>query len=118
MTRTEAVAALQRALEISRELAAVADGGDLALTVSLDAERLQLLKSARAALQPMDENDRAVLREIAALNDRALGLYGASATCQGARYGHAGGWPARGARLLQHPDATLAALFFKAGSHA
>ncbi len=74
MTRTEAAAALRRALEISRELAAIADGGDLPLTVSLDAERLQLLKSARAALQPMDENNRAVLREIAALNDRALGL--------------------------------------------
>jgi hypothetical protein len=73
MTRTEAAAALQRALEISRELAAVADGGDLPLAVSLDAERLQLLKSARASLQPMDESNRAVLREIAALNDRALG---------------------------------------------
>jgi len=74
MTRTLAVAALQRALTISRELAAVADSGDLALTVSLDAERLQLLKSARAALQPLDEKDRSVLREIAALNDQALGF--------------------------------------------
>jgi hypothetical protein len=73
MTRTEAAAALQRALEISRELAAVAEGGDLPLAVSLDAERLQLLKSARAALQPMDEKNRTILREIAALNDRALG---------------------------------------------
>jgi hypothetical protein len=74
MTRQQAVAALQRALEISRELAALADGGDLQLTVSLDAERLQLLKSARAALRSMDEKDYAVLREIAALNDRALGF--------------------------------------------
>jgi hypothetical protein len=74
MTRTEAAAALQRALEISRELAAVADGGDLPLAVSLDAERLQLLKSIRAALQPLDEKDRSVLREIAALNDRSLGF--------------------------------------------
>jgi hypothetical protein len=74
MTRAEAIAALQRALEISREVAAVADGGDLEMAVSLDAERLQLLKSARASLQPMDENSRAMLREIAALNDRALGL--------------------------------------------
>ena len=74
MTRQQAVAALQRALEISREIAAVADGGDLGLSVSLDAERLQLLKSARAALQSMDEKDYAVLREIAALNDRALGF--------------------------------------------
>jgi hypothetical protein len=74
MTRQQAATALQRALEISRELAAVADGGDLRLTLSLDAERLQLLKSARAALQTMDEKDRSVLREIAALNDRALGF--------------------------------------------
>lgn len=74
MTRQEAGTALQRALEISRDLAALADGGDLALTVSLDAERLQLLKSARAALRSMDEHHQAILREIAALNDRALGF--------------------------------------------
>jgi hypothetical protein len=74
MNRREAQAALQRALQISHDLVAVADGGDLQLTVSLDAERLQLLKSARAALQPLDEKDRSVLREITALNDRALGL--------------------------------------------
>jgi hypothetical protein len=74
MNRSEASAALQRALEISRELTAIADGGDVRLTVSLDAERLQLLKCARAGLQPMDENERAVLREIAELNDRAIGL--------------------------------------------
>jgi hypothetical protein len=74
MTRAEAVAGLERALEISRDLAAVADGGDLKLTVSLDAERLQLLKSVRAALHLLDDNDRSMLREIAALNDRALGL--------------------------------------------
>jgi hypothetical protein len=74
MNRSDASAALQRALEISRELSAVADGGDVRLTVSLDAERLQLLKCARAGLQPMDANERAVLREIAELNDRAIGL--------------------------------------------
>ena len=74
MTRTLAVAALRRALELSRELAAVADGGDLALTVNLDAERLQLLKSVREALLPLDDEDRSVLREIAALNDQALGF--------------------------------------------
>jgi hypothetical protein len=74
VNRSDASAALQRALEISRELTAVADGGDVRLTVSLDAERLQLLKLARAGLQPMDANERAVLREIAELNDRAIGL--------------------------------------------
>ena len=73
MNHHEAASALQRALEISHELVGVADRGELELTVSLDAERLRLIKSARAALQPVDENNRAVLREIAALNDRALG---------------------------------------------
>jgi len=73
MSRDQAVAALQRALEISRELAAVADSGDVRLAVSLDAERLKLLKSLRHALQPMEEKDRSVLREIAELNDRSIG---------------------------------------------
>ncbi len=74
MSREEAVALLLRALRISEQLAAVADGGDVSLTVSLDAERLQLLKSARAALHPLDERSRSILRDIAALNDRTLGL--------------------------------------------
>jgi hypothetical protein len=74
MNRQQAMAVLQRALELSEQMAAVADGGDVGLAVSLDAERLQLLKSARAALQPMDEQSRSVLSEIAVLNDRALGL--------------------------------------------
>ncbi len=74
MNRQPAVTALQRALEISRELTAVAEGGDLSLALSLDAERLQLLKSVRAAMPPMDEQSRSSLREIAMLNDRALGF--------------------------------------------
>jgi hypothetical protein len=74
VSRAEARAALERALKISRELLKVADAGDVRSTLSLDAERLLLLKSARAALEPMDENDRWVLREITELNNRALGL--------------------------------------------
>ncbi len=73
MTRPEAVAALQRALEMSRELFEVADSGDVARVAVLDAERRGLLKSARAALQPMDEKDRSVLDAIAELNARSLG---------------------------------------------
>jgi hypothetical protein len=74
MNRQEAMAVLRRALDLSKQLAALADGGDVSLAVSLDAERMQLLKSARAALQPMDERSRSVLGEIAALNDRTLGF--------------------------------------------
>ena len=68
------VAALERALAISEQLAALADGGDVSQTVRLDAERRQLLKSARVALHPSDERSRAILREITVLNDRTLGL--------------------------------------------
>ncbi len=74
MNRAGASAALERALELSRELAAIADCGDVESARRLDAERLQLLKSARAALQPLGEQERNLLREIAALNDKAIGF--------------------------------------------
>lgn len=73
MNRAQASAALERALQISRELAAIADSGDARATASLDAERRQLLQSARPALRPLHEQDQRVLREIADLNDRAIG---------------------------------------------
>ena len=72
MSRSASTAALQRALEISRELAALADSGDVRLTQGLDAERRQLLKSARSASR-LDDADRQLLREIVELNDKAIG---------------------------------------------
>ncbi len=47
MNPAGASVALRRAAEISRELAAVADSGDVDAVQRLDAERLLLLKSAR-----------------------------------------------------------------------
>lgn len=73
MSPGPATTALRRAVEISRELAALADDGDVLSAQRLDAERLQLLKSARMAAQPVTEEDRSLLREIADLNDRAIG---------------------------------------------
>ena len=73
MTRDEATAALQRALELSQELFAAADLGEAERVIVLDAERLRLIKSARNSLTPMTEKDRAVLRQIADLNDQSLG---------------------------------------------
>jgi hypothetical protein len=73
MSRQEAVAALERALEISQALFEIVDAGDAAKVASLDAERRRLLKSVRHALQPMDDKDRSVLRAIADLNARSLG---------------------------------------------
>ena len=74
MNREAATAALRHALQLSRELAVIADSGDVGLTQRLDAERLQLLKSARAAAQPLSEQDRELLREIVALNEKAIGF--------------------------------------------
>jgi hypothetical protein len=73
MNRGEAAAALQRALELSQELATVAESGDVDQVIRLDAERLRLLKSARHALQPLSPADRSMLRAIADLNARSLG---------------------------------------------
>jgi hypothetical protein len=74
MNRRDPTAALQRAAELSRELTVVADRGDVQLMVSLDAERMQLLKSFRLERKQLDAADRALLQEISQLNDRAIGL--------------------------------------------
>jgi hypothetical protein len=66
--------ALQRALEISHELAAIADTGDVESAQRLDAERLQLLKFARGVSQRLDDADRQMLQEITELNDKAIGF--------------------------------------------
>lgn len=73
MSRDEAVAALNRALELSHQLIAVADRGEVHEVLRLDAERLVLLKSARHAIEPMSQEDRTVLRAIADLNARSIG---------------------------------------------
>jgi hypothetical protein len=74
MNHRDPAKALRRAAELSRELAAVADRGDLHLMVSLDAERMQLLKSFRLERKQLDAADRALLQEISQLNDWAIGL--------------------------------------------
>ncbi len=67
-------AALIRALALSREILAAAEQADLPSVKALDVERMQLIKSARRTGDATRASDRAVLTEIAALNDRALGL--------------------------------------------
>jgi hypothetical protein len=73
MSRAEAEAALQRALELSQQLMTVAESGEVGEVVRLDAERLRLLKSVRHVLQPLSPADRSMLRAIADLNARSLG---------------------------------------------
>jgi hypothetical protein len=64
---------LERALKLSRDLLAAAERGDVRGAVSLDAERLQLLKSARAGALALSDEGRSWLREIALLNDQSIG---------------------------------------------
>jgi hypothetical protein len=73
MSGSDARAALERALELSRELVAVARLGDVAAAVNLDASRLELLKSARETVRTTPMDDRELLQEIAQLNDEAIG---------------------------------------------
>ena len=69
----QAASALQRVLELSRQVLEAAEGGEAERVISLDAERLRLLESLRLDPTPMDERKRALLRQIADLNDRSLG---------------------------------------------
>ena len=73
MTSSETAAALQRALDLSREIVAAAEGGDVEEILRLDAERLRLLKSLRQTMPTLSPADRSMLRVIADLNARSIG---------------------------------------------
>ena len=73
MNQSATAPELQRAAEISRELAAVTRDGDVLLAVSLDAERLQLLKSFRLVRKRPNAGELLLLQEISHLNDLAIG---------------------------------------------
>jgi hypothetical protein len=66
--------ALARALALSREMLEAAEQSNLESLCSLDAERLQLLKSFRLEAKRLDAADRALLQQVAELNDRAIGM--------------------------------------------
>lgn len=73
MRRAAAVEDLQRALDLSHEIVAAAESGEVADVVRLDAERLRLLKSARHVLNPLSPAEHSMLRAIADLNARSIG---------------------------------------------
>jgi hypothetical protein len=66
--------ALERALQLSIELLAVAEGGDVQATAHLDAERLRLLDSVRHRSTPIDTDERLLLQRITELNCQAIGF--------------------------------------------
>ncbi|HLZ99612.1 MAG TPA: hypothetical protein VKP66_16880 [Steroidobacteraceae bacterium] len=65
---------LARALELSNELLALAERGDVGAVADLDAERLRLLHSMRVKFSDMHAGERLMLQKINALNDEAIGL--------------------------------------------
>jgi hypothetical protein len=67
-------AGLERALELSRQLLAVAEHGDVRAVADLDAERLRLLHSQRLKSRHMDADERLILQMINELNDKAIGF--------------------------------------------
>jgi hypothetical protein len=73
MTAGESRALLGRALHLSLEVLAVAEGGDVQSLGALDAERLRLLNLVRAISTPIDADSRLLLEQIKDLNDKAIG---------------------------------------------
>jgi hypothetical protein len=65
---------LARALALSHDMLSAAEKGDLPFLASLDLERMELLKSFRRGTQQVSAADQALLVQINAANDRALGL--------------------------------------------
>ena len=74
MNRQETSPLLQRALRLSEQILAVAEGNDLRSLAALDAERMLLLKSFKLEHRLVAASDGAVLEQIMLLNDRAVGL--------------------------------------------
>ncbi len=65
---------LERALALSHELLTAANQADFQSLTSIDAERLELLKSFGAGRDALDAGEQATIEEIARLNAQALGL--------------------------------------------
>jgi hypothetical protein len=65
---------LLHALHLSRQIMTAAERADAGSLTTLDDQRAQLIKSFRLQVRSVGAADRALLQEIAQLNDRALGL--------------------------------------------
>jgi hypothetical protein len=74
MTDRKANEQLARALALSQQMLAAAEGAKLQGLPLLDAERMQLLKSFRLEAKQVDADDRGLLMQISQLNDRTIGL--------------------------------------------
>jgi hypothetical protein len=65
---------LARALALSHGMLNAAEKGDVQSLASLDRERMELLKSFRNGTKQVSAADQALLAQISATNERAIGL--------------------------------------------
>jgi hypothetical protein len=65
---------LARALALSHDMLSAAERGDLQTLTSLDRERMELLKSFRNGTKQVSAADQALLSQVNATNERAIGL--------------------------------------------
>jgi len=65
---------LARALALSHDMLNAAEIGDVQSLASLDRERMELLKSCRNGTKQVSAAEQALLAQINATNERAIGL--------------------------------------------
>jgi hypothetical protein len=65
---------LARALALSHDMLSAAEKGDLQSLAALDHERMELLKLFRNGTKQVSAADQALLSQINATNERAIGL--------------------------------------------
>ena len=74
MSNAKSNLSLARALAVSHEMLAAAENGDLQSLASLDHERMELLKLFRSGTKQVSAAEQALLAQINATNERAIGL--------------------------------------------
>jgi hypothetical protein len=74
MSNDKVSPSLARALALSHDMLNAAEHGDVQAVASLDLERMELLKSFRNGTKQVSAADQALLSQINATNDRAIGL--------------------------------------------
>jgi hypothetical protein len=74
MSRDKINPSLARALALSHDMLDAAEKGDLQSLASLDLKRMELLKFFRSGTQQVSAADQALLAQITATNERAIGL--------------------------------------------
>jgi hypothetical protein len=74
MSNAKINSGLARALALSHDMLSAAEKGDLHSLALLDHERMELLKLFRSATKQASADEEALLSQINATNERAIGL--------------------------------------------